>query len=169
MNIELIEKRKISLTEIIDEINTGSSGTVWADTSKNWTIDYIKHLFEVYGDNWFFGYLPKKYLTQILLPRHGNHTDTGEHTEILFELDTPLEQASSAYKKRHNGYDKKCVDNVEFLKTEIKNNGFNSTITLAIINDTLKHADGLHRLLALQLLLEEGFEYKPIPVFLCQS
>jgi len=47
--------------------------------------------------------------------------------------------------------------------------GFTVPIILIVINNTLKHVDGLHRLIALGLLLQEGYEYVPIPVYLCDN
>lgn len=168
LKIELTNEKKISINKVVSDLKDQKKGTAWATTSNGWSIDYVKHLGKVYGDTWYRGELSRGQIKNILLPQHG-HDPFNENELVLIALDTPFFEVASLYKNRPEGYSQDCVDNIEYLKKEIEKNGFTSTITLAVINNTLKHVDGLHRLVALALLEEEGFEYESIPVFLCDN
>ncbi|MCB9808832.1 ParB N-terminal domain-containing protein [Candidatus Nomurabacteria bacterium] len=168
VKIKLTNEKKISINEVVSDLENQKDGTAWATTSNGWSIDYVKHLGEVYGDTWYQGELSRDQIQNILLPQHG-HDPFNEDELVLITLDTPFSEVVNLYKNRPKDYSQGCVDNIEYLKQQIKKNGFTSTITLAVINETLKHVDGLHRLVALALLEEEGFEYDSIPVFLCDN
>lgn len=92
-------------------------------------------------------------------------------TSTFFPDNTSVSNVPAYYKNAPADYDytKDCLDLIEYLKQEIKSGGFTSTVVLVVIDNNLKHVDGFHRLVALSLLLEEGYEYTPIPVFLCRK
>ena len=166
--LTLIKEESIDIKTILEKVENDSKGTKWSETSKKWTKDYIKHLHEVYGDNWYFGYLKESDFKKILLPRHGSHSDSGHHEKVLFELDTNIIDAGDIFLK-NTDYDILCSENIKYLVEQISSQGFISNITLAVINGSLKHVDGLHRLIAYQILLKDGLKYEPIPVYLCRK
>jgi hypothetical protein len=163
----LISEEKSSLETVIKSIEDQTNSTPWAQQTNKFAADYARHLGDVYGDVWYRGLLPKELLEQILLPAHSHYIE-GKHA-VVFPLDTPLPKALEFYKNNNDEYAQKCWEAIEYLKGEILKNGFTTSIVLVVINGTLKHVDGLHRLLALYSLLEEGYEYKPIPTFICNS
>jgi|GEM_PF-2115890 len=173
--INLISCEKVKIDEVINNLLSQKFGTKWAEKTNDPAINYIKHLGEVYGDVWYKGFLPKELLSEILLPEHPTtFRHNGENGESIsfFHLDTLIKDAVMIIREINKAKqeDKKgCLDLINYLKNEIKKNGFTSSIVLAVINGTLKHVDGLHRLMALELLLEEGYEYQPISVYLCDS
>ncbi|HEV7702274.1 MAG TPA: hypothetical protein VGO63_02430 [Candidatus Paceibacterota bacterium] len=166
MQIKLIDEERASIEEIVNTLLGQKNGSVWAKKTNQDAINYAKHLGEVYGDNWYKGFLPKEFLFDILLPEHG-HEKREEDGTVFFPLDTPPVSALELLKNLSGEQTRECRELVNYLKQEIKKDGFTSSIVLAVINDTLKHVDGLHRILALASLLQEEYEYKPVPVFLC--
>jgi hypothetical protein len=167
-NYSLILEDKSSLEEVVTHLTEQKLGTAWAEKSNGWAIDYIKHLGEVYGDSWYTGFLPKNLFMEILVPKH-NHSEHPEDGNLLFPDDTPILKTCEYYKHPTPGYSQDCLELISYLRNEIHKQGFNTNVVLAVINGTLKHVDGLHRMIALSLLLEEVYEYKPIPVFLCDD
>ncbi|NVN96563.1 MAG: hypothetical protein HXX18_14935 [Bacteroidetes bacterium] len=164
----LIDEQKASLEEVVNNLLAQKFGTQWAEKTNQLAINYAIHLGSVYGENWYKGYLPEKLFSNILLPKHG-HSDKEEDDKVFFKLDTPVKEAMNHLKEIDSERTKECLELINYLKKEIKEKGFNSNIVLVVINGTLKHVDGLHRMIALSSLIAEGYQYKPIPVLLCDS
>jgi hypothetical protein len=169
INIELIDQEKVSLDQVTQNLLVQEFGTEWAEKTNGFAVKYIEHLTEVYGDCWYKGFLPKEYLWQILLPKHPHLIKHDDDTVFFFPIDTPVKEATNLLMNVNPELTKECIANINYIKEGIQKNGFTSSIVLAVINDTLKHVDGLHRMIALAMLLEEGYQYKPIPVFLCDN
>lgn len=168
LKVNLMNETKASIEEVVSSLLDQKSGTKWAEKTNQFAIDYARHLGEVYGDVWYRGLLPEEFFFNILLPKHG-HSMTEKDDEVFFPLDTYIKDAMAYLKKIDPERTKECLQLINSLKKEIKENGFTSSIALVVISGKLKHVDGLHRMIALSLLLEEGYQYKPIPVFLCDS
>ncbi len=168
MNVNLIDESKTSLEEVVNSLLEQKSGTQWAEKTNQFAIDYARKLGDVYGDVWYKGFLPEEFFLKILLPEHGHGEENKTHI-LLFPDDTSVLDAKYSYKNHHPQYTEECLELVQYLKEEIRIKGFITSIALVIINGKLKHVDGLHRMIALALLLEEGYQYKPIPVFLCDG
>lgn len=164
----LTMKTRASLAEVVESLMAQKSGTDWAAQTNKYAINYAKELGAVYGDAWYTGLLPQELFNRILLPQH-EHMIHIQKNNFIFPLDTPITSALSFYEQPATIYAEECMTLVQSLKDSIQKNGFTTSITLAVINGTLKHVDGLHRMLALTSLLEEGYEYKPIPVYLCDN
>jgi len=166
MQINLIDETKVNLQEVVQSLLSQKSGTEWAEKTNHLSINYVKHLGEVYGDSWYKGFLPQEFFLDILLPKHGHSEESDE--AAFFHLDTTVKGAREYFKNPPEEA-KECLDLINYLKQEIKKDGFKTSIVLAVINEKLKHVDGLHRMIALAFLLEEGLKYKPVPVFLCDA
>jgi hypothetical protein len=164
----LIDEQKASLEEVINNLLAQKFGTKWAEKTNQFAINYAVHLGEVYGDNWYKGYLPEELFSSVLLPKHG-HSGMEKDDKVFFKLDTPIKDAMNYLKEIDSERTKECLELINYLKNEIKEKGFNSDVILVVINGTLKHVDGLHRMIALASLMTEGYQYKPIPVLLCDS
>jgi len=164
--MNLIDEKKASLEEVTNNLLAQKTGTKWSEKTNQLAINYILHLGEVYGDVWYSGFLPEEHFLDILLPSHP-HSMTNEN--LFFPLDTPVKEAYDLMEKFDTEHAKECKELINYLKEDIKKNGFTSSIVLAVINGTLKHVDGLHRMIAYSLLLKEGYPYKPIHIFLCDS
>ena len=168
---ELINQQKATLEEVLKNLEEQKLGTDWAKETNVWAADYAKKLGQTYGDNWYKGLLPKELLREILLPQHSHEHDfegSGDKDPNIFPLDTPLAKAGQILKS-HSYYYKNCLDLIEYLKEQIKKNSFNTSLVLAVIGGKLKHVDGLHRMIALSELIDDGYEYKPVPVYLCHN
>ena len=168
IKVNLIDQEKVSIKEVVDSLLLQKSGTKWSEKTSDWAVDYTKHLGEVYGDVWYKGYLPEEYIINILLPKHG-HSEKELDSAIIFPLDTSVKEALVCLLNSEKEQTKECLSLVDFLKEKIVKEGFNSSIILAVINGTLKHVDGLHRLIAIYSLINDGYKYQPIQVFLCDS
>jgi len=164
MNFNLINEQKSSLEEVVTHLDQQKAGTAWATKTNDLATNYAKHLGEVYGDSWYKGLLPKELFLEIVLPNHGHYED-----KHLFPDNTPVSEVLAYYRNAPLDYTKDCLDLIQYLKQEILSNGFTSTLVLVVIDNKLKHVDGFHRLVALSLLLNEGYEYQPIPAFLCRK
>ena len=164
----LIDEQKSSLAEVVQSLKDDAVGSKWAQETNKWAIEYAEKLNEVYGDNWYRGKLPVEMLSDILLPKHGHQEEKSGGT-LLFSLDTSVKDAVERVKNPPVGYSSDCLELIISLKEKIKRDGFTSNIVLAVINGSLKHVDGLHRMLALKLLVDEGESIGPIPTFLCDS
>jgi hypothetical protein len=165
---QLIQQEKTTIEEVLKDLTHLTPDTMWAGKTNHLAANYVRHLSEVYGDTWYRGFLPKELFLDILLPEHTHSIDT-DVVDTIFPLDTPIIKALDFYvsSEPHNGNE--CMQAIHDLKEKIVKDGFTSTLTLAVINDSLKHVDGLHRALALLLAMNEGFVYKPIPVYLCNA
>ncbi len=164
--MNLINQKKSSIDAVVSNLTAQKSGTKWSEQTNQFAINYVLHLGEVYGDVWYSGLLPEEVFLDILLPSHP-HSMTKEN--LFFPIDTPVRDAFDLMQKFDTENARECKELVNYLKEDIKKNGFTFNIVLAVINGTLKHVDGLHRMIALSVLLKEGYPYKPIPVFLCDS
>ncbi len=164
--MNLIDEKKASVEEVTNSLLAQKFGTNWAEKTNQFAIDYVIHLAEVYGDCWYQGFLPEEFFLDILLPSHP-HSLVKEN--LFFPIDTPVKDAFMLLNKFDTDYARDCKELINYLKEEIRQKEFNLSVVLVVINGTLKHVDGLHRMIALSLLLKEGYKYKPIPVFLCDS
>lgn len=169
--INLINEEKTSLEKVIENLKEQEFGTSWAEKTNPLAINYARHLGEVYGDFWYKGFLPKEYFLDILLPKHGHLKVENDNTDLLLFPDgTSVKDAVNYFNNPNSEYPDDCLEHIKHLKEEIKIHGFTSSLVLVVINGALKHVDGLHRMLALSLLIqEEGYEYKPLHVFLLDS
>ena len=168
LKIDLINEIKISLEEVMNSLLDQKFGTKWAEKTSEKTLAYARRLGDVYGDAWYKGFLPEEFFLQILLPKHGHYTEN-KNNILSFIEDTAVHEARDLFNQSKEKYNKDCIELVIYLKEEIRKNGFKTNISLVIIKGKLKHVDGLHRMIALSLLLKEGYKYEPIPVFLCDS
>jgi len=167
--MNLLDIQKVISTKVVESVNGHQDDkTQWLDKTNKVTEDYINHLTATYGESWYEGFLPFELINQILLPKHTLHNSEIDDGVEIFPLDTPLPEAIMKYKDLEY-QDTLCQNNVRSLKEKIMTHGFTVPIILIVINNTLKHVDGLHRLIALGLLLQEGYEYVPIPVYLCDN
>lgn len=164
----LIQQESATVDEVLKDLKLQTPGTTWAGKTNGFAADYVRHLDEVYKGNWSKGFLPKEMLFEVLLPKHKHYIEAGDGP-VIFPLDTQITEALAFYKNDTSTDARECMKAILALKESIMKEGFSSTIVLAVINDTLKHVDGLHRVLALGLAIEEGYEYKPIPVYLCNA
>jgi ParB-like nuclease family protein len=168
VKLHLTNEAEVSFDEVVASLASQKAGTKWAEKTNGLAIDYARHLREVYGDVWYKGLLPEELFLRVLLPQHG-HLQEDKTGLVLFPDNTSTIKAREYYKKVDPEYTSDCIGLIKELKEKIKQDGFIESIVLVVINGELKHVDGLHRMVALSLLLEEGFVYKPIPVFLCAS
>jgi hypothetical protein len=166
--MNLIDEEKVSLEEVTNNLLAQKFGTSWAERTNQFAIDYAIHLGQVYGDSWYKGFLPEEFFWDIMLPKHG-HSEKEKDGTVFFPIDTPIKDIHKYFENTEPERTKECLELIHYLKEEIKQKGFTSNIVLVVINGTLKHVDGLHRMIAISLLLKEGYPYKPIPVFLCDS
>lgn len=164
--MNLIDEKKVSLEEVTNNLLAQKFETNWAEKTNHLAINYAIHLGEVYGEVWHSGFLPEEFFMDILLPSHP-HSLIKEN--LFFPIDTPVRDAYDFIEKFDTEHAKECKELINYLKEEIKQKGFTSSIVLVVIDGKLKHVDGLHRMIAYYLLLQEGHPYKPIPVFLCDS
>lgn len=162
----LIQQEKTTVEEVLKKLDLETPGTPWARKTNILAANYVRHLDDVYKGNWAKGFLPKELFFEILLPKHEHSL---EAKVSIFPLDTPLSEVLDFYKDSDSKHAKDCMDAILYLKEKIKKEGFTTTIILSVINDTLKHVDGLHRILALMIAMQEGYEYKPVPVYLCNA
>jgi len=158
--------KKVSIEVVIFSLAAQANESDWANKTNSLAIDYVKHLGDVYGDSWYSGKLPLALFETIHLPTHDH---LGASATSLFPDDTVIGEAVSHIEKLNKVDYQACLTHIKSLKQNIKAEGFNSTLILVVINSTLKHVDGLHRILALGMLLREGFEYEPIDVFICDN
>lgn len=162
----LFHQEKSTMEEVLKELDLETPDTPWARKTNILAADYARHLTEVYKNNWSKGLLPKELFYEILLSKHQH---SFEDDGCIFPLDTPITHVLDFYKDNDSKYAKECMDAIVSLKEKILKEGFTTTIILAVINDILKHVDGLHRIVALVLAMQEGYEYTPIPVYLCKA
>ncbi len=167
MKINLLHEVKSSLEEVVNSLLKQKHGTPWAEKTNHYAIAYAEKLGEVYGDVWYKGSLPEEFFSHILLPKHG-HSDKETDDTAFFPSDTAVDNAITEI-KNSNKNTKDCLELINYLKENIQIDGFKTSIVLVVINEELKHVDGLHRMIALSMLLKEGHVYTPIPVFLCNS
>ena len=168
--INLINEKKVSFDEVIKSLNKQKSDTSWAEKTNDFAINYAQHLTEVYGDVWYSGFLPLEYFLNILLPKHVHHISNENTDDILqFPEDTTVKDATNLIKSPKSIYANDCLKSIDYLKEKILETGFISNIVLVVIDGKIKHVDGLHRMIALALLFEDGYKYKPIEVFLCRG
>lgn len=164
----LLDEKKVPLQVVIESLLEQKLGTSWSEKTNQFAVNYATHLGEVYGDSWYEGFLPEELFWNIRLPKHA-HLTKEKKGVVFLPLDTPVKDVSLYFKKADAKDTKECLELIFFLKEEIKQKGFTSSIVLVVIDGILKHVDGLHRMIAMSVLVQEGYPYKPIPVFLCNS
>lgn len=160
VNFSIKKKEIILIDEIINTTND-SLTTEWSKLTKHFLLDYLKSS-EFYCVK---TKLKTSFLKNILLPKHG-HLKDYETGIILFPNNVTVQEAVDDYKKPPQNYTNECKDLILFFKKEIKEKGFIKEIILERKENKLVHVDGLHRIIALYLLIEEGFKCKNIPIFL---
>lgn len=163
INFSTRAEKVIPVDEIIDVVNNNLT-TEWSKLTKHFLLDYLK-------SNKFYCLKTKlktSFLKNVLLPKHG-HLKDYETGIILFPNNITVKEAIYAYKNPPLNYTSECQDLILFFKKEIKENGFTKEIILEKKENKLVHVDGLHRMIALSLLIEEGFECKNIPIFLIEK
>lgn len=159
----LLDAKASSLSEVVAELNRQKTGSSWAQFTNDWAITQVMDTTQVHGDFWYKGLLPKEMFSDILFPEHYHKLPDGSY---IFPPNTLITEALAYYAKADQLYIHECIEHLAYLKSQIQSNGFTTAVVLAVINGELRHHDGLHRLLALMMLLKEGYEYRPIPVFL---
>jgi len=164
-DISLIDERISSVEDVLLSLNEHKKDTEWSIKTTDFAINHIKKFEQKYNKNCAKGFLPKKYFFDILLPSHG-HLKDWETGILLFPYNVSVEKALEYHKISNPLYTKDCLEMIDYFKDQIKNKGFTSRVIVEIIDNELRHIDGLHRMIALGLLLKEGYEYKPIPVYL---
>lgn len=164
--INLINKNKSSRDDVVLSLLKLKNKSAWEEKTNHYSVEYVDRLTKTYGNVWYYGNLPQEFFLDILLPKHG-HTEEKNIDILLFDVDTSVRDAIEYFKNVNPNYSKDCLSLIGYLKEEIRNKGFISEIVLYVVDGKLKHVDGLHRMIALGLLLEEGYKYEPIPVFLC--
>lgn len=162
--LSLANEETVSIQDVITSLVKHKDDTEWSAKTTHFAIDHIKK-FESEYDGSVKGLLSKEYFLDILLPFHGHMEDfvTGI---LLFPDNVSVKEALRYCKNPDPKYTKNCSDYILLLKDQIKNNGFTSEIIIELVDGKLRHIDGLHRMIALSLLLEDGYEYKPIPVYI---
>jgi hypothetical protein len=159
--MKLINEERSSLEEVIQTLEKQKSGSSWAEATNHWSVAYAQTLNGHNGDAWYKGLLSESDFQSIQMPAHGH----GQGDEIFFKLGTTANKAKEYFKDVRSPVGQECFNLILSLKEKIKKEGFTSTIALAVQNGIPGHLDGVHRILALSMLLDEGVEYKPIPVF----
>lgn len=167
MKIELINEKDISTEEVIGLLEKQKSGTGWAKISNDWAKDRLEEFDKANDGNWVRGFLPKEFFGNILLPmhEHKNENNEGDAPFVITEK-TPTSQLLDVCRGHLDQKNSECLQNVNYLKEKIRENGFVEDIILGIKDGGLYHIDGLHRIISVTLLLDEGLPYEPIPVCL---
>lgn len=168
MNVGLLGAEAISTDAVIAALHEQKRGTDWAGKTNVYAENRVRELSKKYGEVWLKGLLPRELFMTIVVPKHA-HTLEEPTAPIIFPEHTHVGETVKYYHHSHSDAAAECLELVCELKEKIISNGFTSTITLVFEKEELHHVDGLHRMIALAHLLEEGYEYSPIPVFLCDS
>jgi hypothetical protein len=157
------KKSSISIEEIIDTINKNLT-TEWSKKTRPYLLNYLRS----YKFYCLRTKLKTSLLKDVLLPKHG-HLKDYETGIILFPNNVTVEEAVCAYKNPPQDYTEECSDLILFFKEQIKTNGFIKEIIIEKSGNKLFHVDGLHRMIALSILIEEGFNCESIPIFLIEK
>jgi len=168
MNAGLLGAEAIATDAVIAALHEQKRGTDWAGKTNVYAENRVRELTGTYGEVWLKGLLPRELFMTIVVPKH-SHTLEEPTAPVIFPEGTHVGETIRHYHYSNSEAAAECLMLVRELKEKIIRNGFTSTITLVFEKGELRHVDGLHRMIALAHLLEEGFEYKPIPVFLCES
>lgn len=169
IKLTLIDKTKVSTEEVLCRLRAQKCGTLWAEKTNYWAVDCAQHLGDKHGEVWWKGILNKELIGQILLPNHGHSLGEGKDNIVFFPNNTRVADALSHIENFGGTEATECLRCIEHLKQEIKSKGFNTELFLAVTEDGLTHVDGLHRMIALQILISEGHALPDVPVFLCDS
>ena len=163
--LSLTNKEVTSIKDVIASLVKHKDDTEWSAKTTHFAIDHIKEFENEYSGGCVKGLLGKEHFLNIVLPFHGHMEDftTGI---LLFPDNVSVKEALEYYKKPDPRYTKSCFDYILLLKDQIKNKGFTSEIIIELFDGKLRHIDGLHSMIALSLLLEDSYEYKPIPVYI---
>lgn len=167
MKIKLISEKKISKEKVVGFLEEQKSGTEWAKITNDWARDRLKYFNEINNNNWVRGFLPEEFFGNILLPmhEHKNENNEGDAPFIIIE-NTLTSQLLDVCRGHLDQKNSECLQNINYLKEKIRENGFVEDIILGIKDGGLYHIDGLHRIISMTLLLNEGLPYEPIPVCL---
>jgi hypothetical protein len=160
----LINEKKSSTKEVLRYLADHKYDTEWSTLTTHFAVDYINRFEDKYS-SCVRGFLQKDLFLDILLPYHGHMEDfvTGI---VLFPEDTSVKIALDYYKTPNPCYSKECLNHILFLKDKIKKDGFTSEVIVELVDGRLKHINGLYRMVALGLLLEEDDKHTSIPVYL---
>lgn len=160
----LLNQEQVDKEYVIAELHKQKSGTEWATKTNDWAIAQIEKVAE---GVWVKGLLPEEYFLKIILRKHRHTTDkTSQDIFLLENEDISISEARDIFEQASRYHHPECIEHVEYLKGEIREKGFTSSVVLNEEGGELKHLDGLHRLLALSLLLKEGYNYQPVPVLI---
>jgi len=162
--LSLISMEESSTKDVLGSLAKHENDTEWSKKTTHFAISYLKK-FESEYKIVSKGFLSKELLFDIILPSHGHMEDLATGI-ILFPENVTLKEALEYYKKPNPKYTKDCSDWVLFLKDQIKQSGFTSAIIIESVDGKIRHIDGLHRMMALGLLLGEDYQYEPIPAYL---
>ena len=160
----LINEKKSSIKEILKYLADHKYDTEWSTLTTHFAVDYINRFKDKYN-NCVKGLLPKEIFFSILLPFHGHMEDFATGI-LLFPDNTSVKKALNYYKNPNPCYSKECLTHIVSLKDKIQNDGFTSEVIIELVDGKLKHINGLHRMIALGILLEEDNKYTSIPVYL---
>ncbi len=167
MKIELINEKDISTEDVVNLLEKQKSGTEWAEISNNWAKDKLEEFNKINEGNWVRGFLPEEFFGNILLPMHEHKNENNEGSApFIITENTLTSQLLNVYKNHVDQKNSECLQNINYLKEKIRENGFVDDIILGIKDEGLYHIDGLHRIISMTLLLDEGLPYEPIPVCL---
>lgn len=161
--LSLIKEEASSVKDVLASLAEHKNDTEWSTRTTHFAISHIKEFEKEYDDYCVKGFLSKKFFLDILLPSHGHMEDLRTGI-LLFPENVSVKEALEYYKTQDQRYTKDCSRCILLLKDQIRNNGFTSRITIELVDGKLRHVDGLHRMVALSLLLEEGYN-DPIPVY----
>ncbi len=168
MKINLTDGKKISFEEVLFELEHQKEGTVWAKETNSWAIDLAKKFNKLNNGDWQKGLIHKEDFLKILLPNH-SHDREGGGSLLLFPKETSISQAYDFYKKRDKNYNENCINLINELKNKIEKEGMTHPITLGIKDGRLYSIDGLHRDIAVVLLMKENKKEIEVPVLLSQK
>ena len=161
----LIDEIKTSINDVLESLVKHKNDTEWSARTTHFAIEHITGFKKEYKKDCKKGFLSENAFFDILLPLHGHMEDLATGI-VLFPSDVTINKALECYKNPDPKYTKECSNQILLLKDQIRENGFTSEIIIELVDGNLRHIDGLHRMIALGLLLEEGYKYKPVPVYL---
>ena len=161
------DAQRVTSAQVREVLGREAEDYGWSKKTHDLMMAYVGKLTEVYGESWYVGVLSRDQFFSILLPEHRHNFEEKKGYPVSFPLDTSLADAVTLYKECPERFAKECYEHIAQLKEKIHAEGFKTTVALVVIDGLLKHVDGLHRLIALGSLLDEGVAYEPIGVFVC--
>lgn len=167
--IDLLQWQKVSSDEVIEDTKQRKFATAWSQRTNDSVVNYLGYLTEQYQESWYQGFLDQETFLSIRLPKHSHVMIESAQDHVLFPEECTVGQSGEYFRNADPVLDKHCVELIGLLKEEIRNEGFITNLIIKRDSEGLHHVDGLHRMVALCLLLEEGWSGGPIPVFLFDS